>query len=148
MNCYTSGIIGLGMLFATFSTMSVTEEQHNMLRKVFSPELDERYEKIIIERRNLYFQGILLGLLISYFLLKNFNMINDFHKITFVFSITLFVSVIYYFLMPKSDYMLKHLKTPEENKAWLHVYNFMKQRYFLGMLFGMLAAIPIAYSMC
>jgi succinate dehydrogenase/fumarate reductase cytochrome b subunit len=56
--------------------------------------------------------------------------------------------VVFYFLMPKSDYMLNHLKTEEQNKAWLEVYKTMKQRYFLGFLFGALAAVPFAHSFC
>jgi Sec-independent protein secretion pathway component TatC len=58
------------------------------------------------------------------------------------------VSVVYYFLIPKSDYMLNYLKTEEEIKAWLEIYKYMKLKYFLGFLFGFLSAIPIAYSMC
>jgi len=44
--------------------------------------------------------------------------------------------------------MLKHLKTPEENKKWLEVYTTMKSRYFLGLVMGALAAIPIAGVFC
>jgi hypothetical protein len=50
--------------------------------------------------------------------------------------------------MPKSDYMLNHLKTPEENRKWLQVYNTMKNRYYLGFLLGILAAIPLANVLC
>lgn len=148
MNCYVSGIIGIAMLAATFSTMSVSEEQDRVLRKLLTPEIADIYSDIAIERRNLYFQGLILGLLISYFALKVFQTTNSFHRVTFTLAITGPVSVLYYFLMPKSDYMLNHLKTPEEVKAWLEVYKTMKQRYFLGFLFGMIAAIPIAYSFC
>lgn len=38
--------------------------------------------------------------------------------------------------MPKSDYMLNYLKTPEENKKWLDVYKTMKFRYFYGFIIG------------
>lgn len=148
MNCTLSGIIGLGMLGATFATMSVTEEQHSILRKKLSDELDQIYDKIAIERRNLYFQGIILGLLIAYFSLNLFKTVNRFHRITFVLAISLPISVLYYFLMPKSDYMLNHLKTPEQNKAWLEIYKTMQMRYIVGFIFGTIAAVPIAYSMC
>jgi hypothetical protein len=148
MNCYASGIVGLGMLGATFATMTVSEEQHDVLRKVLSPELDAIHSKIVAERRNLYMQGLLLGLIASYASLRLVPTRNLFHRITFVLAITILTSVLYYSLMPKSDYMLNHLKTAEENKAWLSVYKTMKHRYFLGMVLGSLAAVPIAYAMC
>ena len=50
--------------------------------------------------------------------------------------------------MPKSDYMLKHLKTPEQNKAWLDVYLLFKQRHIAGFLLGALAAIPVSLALC
>ena len=148
MNCFLSGVLGFAMLGAAISTMSVTEEQHNLLRNTFSDELDTLYGNIVIERRNHYVLGIVLGLALSYLLLQLVKIKNRFHRISLFMTITLITSVVFYFLMPKSDYMLNHLKTKEQNKAWLEVYKTMKQRYFLGFLFGALAAIPIANAMC
>ena len=148
MNCIAAGVLGVAMLGASVSTMSVSEEQHNMLRKTFSDELDEIYGNIVIERRNHYVQGLLLGALIAYFVLLLVKVSNRFHKMSIFITITLMTGVVYYFLMPKSDYMLNHLKTPEQNKAWLEVYKTMKQRYFLGFVLGALAAVPLAYAMC
>lgn len=136
------------MLGASVSTMSVSEEQHNMLRKTFSDELDEIYGNIVIERRNQYIQGLLLGALIGYFVLMGVKITNRFHKMSLFITVMLMTGVIFYFLMPKSDYMLNHLKTEEQNKAWLEVYKTMKQRYFLGFVLGALAAVPLAYAMC
>ncbi len=148
MNCIAAGVLGIAMLGASVSTMSVSEEQHNMLRKTFSDELDEIYGNIVVERRNQYVQGILLGVLIAYFVSLLVKVSNRFHKMSIFITITLMTAVVYYFLMPKSDYMLNHLKTPEQNKAWLEVYKTMKQRYFLGFVLGALAAVPLAYAMC
>jgi len=50
--------------------------------------------------------------------------------------------------MPKSDYMLNHLKTQEQNKAWLEVYKEMQQKYIKGFLLGCLSAIPISLILC
>ncbi len=63
-------------------------------------------------------------------------------------AVTLLTTVMFYSLMPKSDYMLNHLKTEEENKAWLEVYKTMKQRYFVGLVVGALAAVPLANALC
>lgn len=148
MNCYVSGIFGVGLLGATYATMTVSEEQTNLLRKTFSPDLVDRYNAIVAERRSHYFQGVALGLLVSYFSLRLVRTTNMFHRIMFVAAVTLTITVVVYFLLPKSDYMLPHLKTEEEIKAWFDVYKLMKQRYFLGMLLGALAAVPIAHIMC
>jgi uncharacterized protein YacL len=149
MNCYTSAVLGLAMLGASFLTLTSNEEQHYKLKLSFpSSNLDKIYTGIVIERRNIFIQGLILGLVISYFTSNLFEQKNNFHKITFFLAVTLMVSVVYYFLIPKSDYMLNYLKTEEEIKAWLEIYKYMKLKYFLGFLFGFLSAIPIAYSMC
>lgn len=148
MNCLLSGIVGIALLGGSVSTMTVSEEQHNMLRKLFSDELDEIYGKIVIERRNQYIQGLLLGALIASFVLMAVKINNRFHRMSLFVAIMFMTGVFYYSLMPKSDYMLNHLKTEEENKAWLEVYKTMKQRYFLGIVLGALAAVPLAYAMC
>jgi hypothetical protein len=44
--------------------------------------------------------------------------------------------------------MLDYLKTPQEVKAWLGMYNTMKTRYLLGFLMGGFGALLLAKSMC
>lgn len=148
MNCFLSGVLGVAMLGGSLSTMTVSEEQHIKLREVLSDELDQIHEKIVIERRNQYIQGILLGTLLAFVATSLMKLNNRFHKISLFVLVTLLTAVLYYSLMPKSDYMLNHLKTEEQNKAWLEVYKTMKQRYFLGLVLGGLAAVPFAYAMC
>jgi uncharacterized protein YacL len=148
MNCYTLGILGLGMLFATYSTVSISNHEEKKLLDIFPPELDKIYIKIASERANIYFQGLILGLIISYLLLNSIKLTNSFHKATFFLAITLIISVLYYFIIPKSDYMLNHLQTQEQNKAWLGVYKNMQKRYILGFIIGCLSAIPISHAVC
>jgi hypothetical protein len=148
MNCYLSGFIGIALLTGTFSTMTISKDQHEILRKVLSKEQIQIYNKIIDERRNIYFTGILLGIFISYIIISFLKLNNTFHKLSLFLTISLFTSIIYYSLTPKSDYMLNHLKTEEQNKTWLEIYNRMKWRYYLGILLGSLSSIPIAYSLC
>jgi hypothetical protein len=148
MNCHSSGLLGMAMLGATFFTMTACKEQHNELTKILSPEVNDIFINIVNERRDLYIQGIIIGIIVSYFLLQQFPIIKQFHKIAFAVAITGVVAALYYSLMPKTDYMLNHLKTPEEIKAWLEVYKTMKYKYFIGGVFGLLAAIPITNSLC
>ena len=148
MNCYLSGIIGLGMLVASYSTMSISKQEKNRLLNIFPSELDNIYIKISNERRNIYFQGLILGLVASYLLISLVALTTPFHKATFFLAITLITSVLYYFIVPKSDYMLNHLQTQEQNKAWLDVYKKMQSRYISGFILGCLSAIPISYAVC
>lgn len=148
MNCYFSGIAGTALLAGSIATLTVTEEQHDVLRNVFSDELDKKYEEIIAERRNHYLIGIVIGLVLSFVVMNNIRFSNYFARISLFFTITLITALVFYMLMPKSDYMLNHLKSPEENKKWLQVYKTMKQRYFVGFVLGALVAIPISNILC
>ena len=47
--------------------------------------------------------------------------------------------------MPKSNYMLDHIKTPEQAKAWLKIYRHMKKNCHIGMILGVLALPIIVY---
>lgn len=148
MNCYTSSIIGIGMLGASFLTMTVGDNAKSGLINTLSPELADKYRDIVSERRNLYFQGLLIGLVLVYFLQKQISFKNMYHLAVFILAFVIPVSAIYYFWMPKSDYMVNHLKTVEQNKAWVDMYKTMKTRYTLGFILGSLAALPIAISFC
>ncbi len=148
MNCYASGMIGLALLGGSIATLTVSKEQHNLLRNTLSEELDKKYEKIATQRRNHYILGLIIGLFISYIVIKNTNIKNHFTRITLFFTITLGTAIIFYMIMPKSDYMLNHLKTPEQNKRWLDIYKTMKNRYLLGFILGILAAIPLGNTFC
>jgi len=149
MNCFTSGLIGTAFIGASISTMLVNKEQSDQLREKLSPELVAKYDAIVKERTTHYIQGLLIGMLIAYFFLTVvLKTPNRFHRISTFFGITLFTTALYYLLRPKSDYMLNHLKTSEENKAWLSVYKNMKYRYLIGFVLGALAAIPLGNAFC
>jgi hypothetical protein len=148
MNCNVSTLLGLAMLGATFSTMTVSQNQYNHFVSLLSPNLVKKYQNITHMRRDHYVQGIILGLILTYFILNKLPITNSFHRTMLSIGITGLTSVLYYCLMPKKDYMLNHLKTPEEIKAWLKIYKKMKRRYLLGLIFGLLSAIPISNSFC
>ncbi len=150
MNCYESALLGVGLLGASLYTSAVPKEDINKLRNVLDEKAVKAYDNISNERHSQYIQGLGLGLLLV--LLTNYfygNMItNSFHKATLFLLIMLAVSLFYYLLSPKSDYMLNHIDTPEENKAWLHVYKTMKQRYIIGFILGAVASIPLSNAFC
>jgi hypothetical protein len=150
MSCYIAGAIALGLLGGSIATLTVTEEQHNVLRQTFSPELDKIYTGIVRERAMNYIFGILLGVVLSmiFFYFVGDKIRHRYFRISTFFAITLTTSVFYYMLKPKSDYILNHLKSEEENKAWLYVYNQMKKRYLWGMLLGAAASLAFSFVWC
>jgi hypothetical protein len=148
MNCYLSSILGLGLLGGSIATMTVTKEQHKTLKDVFSDDLDKKYDEIITERRNHYFIGLIVGAIISIIVIKNIANIDYYTRITLFLAITLGTAVLLYMILPKSDYMLNHLKTPEENKKWLEVYKTMKSRYYIGFVMGIIGALLLGSVYC
>ena len=148
MNCTVSTVLGIGMLGAAVSTMTVSKQQHDLLKQTLSEELATRYEAIAIERRNHYLMGLALGIVLAVLALRSVKTSNRFHRITLFTLVTLVTGVTVYCILPKSDYMLNHLKTEEQIKAWLEVYKTMKGRYMMGFALGTLAAIPLANAMC
>jgi len=145
-----SALVGLSMLGATIATMSVSKKKQEELKQRFSPEIAEKYTAIVQERTRIYIQGLLLGLLVSFGLLytKLQHVTTRFHRVCFILAITISVSIVYYLLVPKSAYILTSLKTQEENKAWLEMYNTMKHRYLIGFLLGAFSSFFFANSMC
>jgi hypothetical protein len=149
MNCTTSSLLGIGLLGGSLATMTVSEKEHNTLRQTLSDDLAQKYAEIATERRNHYLIGLVLGIAVSYGVLSFVRTGgNRFYKMSLFFAVTLFTAVAFYSIMPKSDYMLNHLKTPEQNRAWLNIYRTMRKKYFLGFLLGAAAAIPLANAFC
>jgi hypothetical protein len=146
MNCVTSAVVAAALLGGSFMTLTVTDEQHQVLRRKLSPNLAILYDGIAKERRNQYIHGLLIGLVVAYLLLG--IVASRGNRMTAFVAVTMTVAVFYYLLMPKSTYMLEHLKTKEQNLAWLEVYKTMKQRYIIGLLIGACAAIAAANAIC
>lgn len=148
MNCLIAGSVGVGLLTAAYATSTITPSEHGKLRKMLSPELADKYDQIAQERRNHYLQGIVLGAGAALLAQQTMKTDNQYHRATAFVAITLLVAIIYYQLMPKRDYMLRHLKTPEENKAWLDTYMLFKGKHLAGFLLGAVAAIPLSMALC
>ena len=54
----------------------------------------------------------------------------------------------YYLLYPKTTYMLNHLTSSDQVKAWLAIYREMKFRSYSGLILGVLGYLLIAYGWC
>ena len=113
---------------------------------LLNKEQQKVYKNITEERLNIFLQGFVLGLIIALVYLRTLTDINQPVYCIFV-AIVLATTYIHYLIMPKSTYMLEHVDTPEQAKAWLEIYKVMKFRCHIGMLFGVLA-LPFICMIC
>ena len=105
---------------------------------LLSKDQQKVYRNVTQERLNIYLQGFVLGTVIAIVYLKTFAKKNQPVYCIFV-TLVLGVAYIHYSIMPKSTYMLEHIDTAEQAKAWLEIYKLMKTRCQLGMLLGVIA---------
>ena len=155
MNCNLSWcsiaiIFFIANIYVAFTTSKST--QKSKLYQVYSRTDIERYEKIVRQRRDIYFTGYALGLvfaIITVFVLINNKYIqNKTSIICIVGAITLLVNYFYYKLTPKNDYMILHLDNLEKRKAWLEIYRTMQVKYHIGLILGVISAMFVAKSIC
>ena len=148
LSCLVASVFIIGMIYST----NVTENS-GVLRKYreqLPVELNERYEKITRERRNIYYRGYVYGFILSLFVIflnktRRISMSN-LTMVCLVVSISFLTNYFYYLLSPKSDWMLNHIKDPEQTKAWLYMYRSMQVYYHGGLALGLIAVGIFAFA--
>tara|TARA_B100000035_G_scaffold313268_1_gene326596 strand:+ start:2328 stop:2792 length:465 start_codon:yes stop_codon:yes gene_type:complete len=154
MKCTTSCILAGAFIFASmFVSYRVNKQTlSSPLFQLLSNENKTRYIKIANERKNIYFKGFGLGLILSLIVLYGLN--NKKNKLTkltnicFVLATSFTVNYFFYILHPKSDYMVKHLNSQDEKNAWLKIYKTMQFNYHLGFVLGLIGMIFVGNSFC
>lgn len=149
-NCLITCLLASGLMGSMIYTfLSVNKIK---MMKDFSDKLDinqrNKYEKIKQERMKLYVEGYLIGLIVSLLIVFKLNNISKYEKVCLFVVIAIGINIIYYLAYPKSDYMLNHLKTTEQNKAWLKIYKTMRNRYLFGFIMGVMAYIILGLNFC
>lgn len=151
MICKTSCVVFTVFLIGTLAMQLLTHKLpiYKELVATLEPELREKYKSIIKMRATKSVQGYSLGLLISLvILIYNYNQSankrwNTNAMVCVAGATTFLTHYFYYMLSPKRDWMLNHLKTPEQNKAWLKVYRTMSWNYHASLLLGVIAALVL-----
>jgi hypothetical protein len=90
-------------------------------------DLQIRYENISRERMMISYYGYGLGVLLSLVIIfynkkMKGKLLSNASLVCIVLSVSFFTNYFYYMLSPKTDWMLNHVKNPEETKAWLQMY--------------------------
>ena len=119
-------------------------------RQALGPKLEKMYERVIAERRTLYYTGLGWGLVIAAIIsyLRRGKRVRVLHAGCMACAITLAVAYLYYMLMPKRLSMLPHLDSAKQRMAWKEVYTTFKRNYIIGMVLGALAGGFLGAGFC
>lgn len=115
--------------------------------KQLPSNLQQLYKKIRDERQSISYYGYGLGFILSFIaivynsvsLKKGSNKFDVKAMVCLAVVITFLTHYFYYLLTPKTTYMLEHINSPEQTKAWLTMYKTMQKFYHTGMLLGLVA---------
>ena len=115
------------------------------------------HQKIVEERKSIYFRGYGVGLILSSILIFVYKyMIKSNKKYKDVLSISTIVCMVgaitfttnylYYILSPKTTYMVQHLNNKQQIDEWLKIYRTMQIKYHVGLVLGIVAIMIFAYA--
>ena len=139
---------------AQYSGFGTTKKE---VIRAFTNTLNDKqkrtYEKIIIHRRNVYLEGLLLGLAfacVCVLIVLHTQPLSN----TWVYGclgvFVLFITTfLYYILTPKPEYMVSILTSKKQNKAWIKVYRHMQVVMYGSFTCALVASFLIcSYAVC
>ena len=149
ISCMISAIFVIGMIYFYYITGKSDIVQK--YKSTLSLELKQVYERISQERMKISYQGYALGfvlsLLIIFYNLKfKTKKINTLSLVCIVISVMFVTNYFYYVLHPKTEWMLTHINTKEQNIAWLTMYKEMQYNYHLGLALGIIGVGILAFA--
>ena len=145
MSCALATIFLIGSIFMTNATQKNKTIQH--YRSQLPSSLQNLYAKITAERQRIYYYGYALGLIISIIIIYYNTSLNPRNNIKMssatmvcvIITVSFITNYFYYMLSPKSTYMLEHINSPEQTKAWLTMYKTMQYYWHAGLVLGIVA---------
>ena len=139
----------IGMIYMNYATYesNIIVNYKNQLPE----DLVATYSNIVNERTRIYYCGYILGFILSLIIIYyntqiRKNRFSTFTLVSMVVAISFVTNYFYYILSPKSDWMLNHIKTPEQTKAWLGMYRGMQIYYHTGLVLGLIAVGTFAFA--
>ena len=153
MPCSTTCMIAVALIIASIYFQNATTKSKIVkeYKKQLPSNLQNLYEKISEERLRLNYYGYTLGLVLSLIIiLYNYspkrNKLTTISLVCLVVVVSFFTNYFYYILSPKSTYMLDHINSPEQTKAWLTMYREMQYNYHFGFVVGIIAVGVLAFA--
>ena len=150
MSCVSYCLLGAALLGSSILTM-MTSKTSGVFSK-FNNLLDDNqrqvYKSIVQERASIYVQSLILGLVLAILVVFNLKKLGQTPRVCLFILIALGTNYLMYSLYPKSTYMLEHLRSTEQNKAWLAIYKEMKLRCKIGLVLGALSYLVLSRGVC
>jgi hypothetical protein len=150
MSCVSYCLLGAALLGSSILTM-MTSKQAGVFKR-FNNLLDDNqrqvYKSIVQERAMIYVQSLILGLVLAIIVVFNLKQMGQTPRVCLFILIALGTNYLMYSLYPKSTYMLEHLRSTEQNKAWLGIYKEMKLRCKIGLILGALGYLVLSRGIC
>jgi hypothetical protein len=149
VSCSISLIFIIGMIY--FYNATSKSEVVKQYKTRLPKDLQIRYENISRERMMISYYGYGLGVLLSLVIIfynkkMKGKLLSNASLVCIVLSVSFFTNYFYYMLSPKTDWMLNHVKNPEETKAWLQMYREMQFNYHLGLVLGIIGVGVFAFA--
>lgn len=134
-----------------FYNMSYKNEIVYNYKKNLSYDLQKRYDKITQERINISYQGYTIGFIFSLFIIfYNYKFkgikLSSCSLVCTVMTTAFLTNYFYYILTPKTDWMLNHMGSQVEVKAWLQMYKELQYNYHMGLVLGIIAVGILAFA--
>ncbi len=158
MPCSSTCLLATALIIAMIYFQNATTKSKIVqeYKKQLPSNLQKLYEKLSAERLRINYYGYTLGLVLSLIIiLYNYNLTKN-NKlqlsktntslVCLVIVVSFFTNYFYYILSPKSTYMLEHINSPEQTKAWLVMYREMQYNYHMGFVIGVVAVGVLAYA--
>ena len=149
ITCLIAAVLIIGMIyFQNATTKSKVVQEY---KKQLPSNLQNLYDKISAERLRLNYYGYTLGLVLALIIiLYNYklrkNQLTTTSLVCLAIVVSFFTNYFYYILSPKTTYMLEHINSPEQTKAWLAMYREMQYNYHLGFVIGVVAVGVLAFA--
>jgi heme/copper-type cytochrome/quinol oxidase subunit 2 len=157
MPCSATCLLATALIIAMIYFQNATTKSKIVqeYKKQLPSNLQNLYEKISAERLRLNYYGYTLGLILSLIIIfYNYNSKknklqlakSNTSLVCLVIVVSFFTNYFYYILSPKSTYMLEHINSPEQTKAWLAMYREMQYNYHFGFIIGIIAVGVLAFA--
>jgi hypothetical protein len=153
MPCSITCSIAVALIIAMIYFQNATSKSEIVkeYKKQLPSNLQNLYKKIQSERLRINYYGYSLGLFLSLIIiLYNYSFkrskLTTTSLVCLVIVVSFFTNYFYYILSPKSDYMLNHINSPEQIKAWLTMYREMQYKYHFGMVIGIMGVGVLAFA--
>lgn len=136
-NCVLSFIL-MGGILSTMLTSKNSKTYVNF-NNLLNEEQKGKMKEIVKMRLKIFLISMIIGVFTGYVLTSMLSISNEVQRLCLFLTITLVVNTISYIVWPKGDYMIYHLDSVEQKKAWFDIYNEMKLKKIVGMTLGVVA---------